>query len=181
MKNIALIAIAAILASCNLNKVKYETYTYEDKFQLDVPEFMSETDDLLDGAPMQFESMEKEMYTLVIDEDKEMLKSVFFSIPEVNKDLPLIEQYCEMQELSTSGLMDITNESGPNKSTINDMDARIMEYEGYPQGLELKTYYYIAIVEGVNAIYKITSWCLIADKEKNRPIFEQMAASFQEL
>ena len=181
MKYLFLLVVTATLFSCELNKVKYDTYTYEDKFQIDAPEFMIQTDDLLAEAPLQFENTSKEMYTLVINEDKGMLESVFFVVPEIDKSKPLIEQYCTMQTISTRDLMEIEEESGPEKATIGGLEARIMEYEGYPEGLDFDTYYYIAIIEGEDAIYKVTSWCMGEDKSVNRPIFKQMAESFKEL
>ena len=181
MKYLSILAVAVLLVSCSLGDTKFETVTVSGHYQMDVPDYMTESNELNSDASLQYENTSKETYVVVINEDKELLIELFNEIDGWDNDATPLENYAALQSEGMEMSLDLSDQSGPNDKKINGMPAKTYEYTGYAPDIPYEIFYYIAYIEGGRELYMVSAWCLAEDKDSYKDTFVKMVDTFKEL
>lgn len=173
-KSIQLFAVLFLVQSV-FAQTKMVEYKTGHVVKLSVPEYMVRTSGLNDDACLEFQNAVKEVYTIVIQDDKESLQ-----LAELSYDG--IEEFYEMifKELGV-GESYVNRKLGtPNKKTIGAYKFMINDCSLTDKELEADLYYVMGIVETPNSFYQVMSWTLLENKEKFKKEFENIVYTLKE-
>lgn len=178
VKIIVIALVALCLAGCGKGVTEFETVRVKGMYSLDLPDFLTETDDLNDEASLQYQNPFREFYAIVIDEPKtELIKAL-----EVNS---LYDYYSADLEGYSQLLLDgIENAAEMNDipeftdTKINGLKARTIGLEGVTDGISI--YWKIAYIEGNNNYYQVLAWTLSEKRETHEKDMEAIINSFKE-
>lgn len=150
-------------------------------YKITIPKHMTVSTELNDDASLQYQNIYKELYVIVIDEPKtDFIKT--FSDPEINEyddKLTPEKNYRMVQMKSMKEKMTLRAEPSVKKTTINGLDAEIVDFTGNVEGVASDIYYKLAFVEGTKNLYMIMTWTLDSDKNKNNEEMDGMINSFK--
>ena len=137
--------------------------------QIEIPDNWSERTDLNDEADIQVAYLRKEMYIIVMSEDKQDFEDSFTA-----------ESYSELtREFITDGLTSLEISDTAEELEIDGHSALQYEIRGTMDGIKI-AYLHIT-VDGDQAFHQIIAWTLPSKWDTNRPILESVINSFQEL
>lgn len=167
-----------LLTACS-SETKINTVKVADKYSIDMPDYLTKTDDLNEDASLQYQNVIRECYAIVIDESKQELYDVIAASEELDDYPQSMEGYCKLivdGMLEGAGMTDHTLEKD---QTVNGLPAQFLtttlEVEGY------KVLYKIAMIEGKKDFYQIMTWTLASNAEKQGPDMDAILRSFKEL
>lgn len=175
-------AIAAIalllLVSCD-DEEKTQTVKIDGKYLLEIPSYFTKAKGLNEDASLEYKNAIRELYVVVIDEDKAALQKM---IDE--------NELYDVYPSNLGGYMKLVTENfekGFSLDTlpvakdikINGLPAKVMSFEGKVAGIP-KVYYKMAFVEGKNRYYQVMSWTLADRKGKHEATMQKMIDSFKE-
>lgn len=148
-------------------------------YQLSVPKHMSLSYELNSDASLQYENAARELYVIVIDEPKvDFIKE--FSADEIYDDnLTPEKNYRLVQMKSLKDAIQFRAEPGIKKTTINGLDAEIVDFTGKVEGIAVDIYYKLAFIEGTKNVYMVMTWTLDSKKNENSAEMDQMLQSFK--
>jgi len=169
-----IIAITALLVVIAANQLIAQEKGFTNKkigniIYVDVPDYMTKTFGLNDVAKVQYANAEKEAYTIIIEEDKEDIKSAGggFANPQ---------EYFQffMGSFGIDSIKIISEE--PAKS------GKFQAYQGQVDGRvqEMNLFYLITIIESPTHFYNVISWTLFENKDKLINDFKKIASSLKE-
>lgn len=178
LKIIVIALVALCLAGCGKGATEFETVRVKGMYSLDLPDFLTKTDNLNDEASLQYQNPFREFYAIVIDEPKtELIKAL-----EVNS---LYDYYSADLEGYSQLLLDgIENAAEMNDipeftdTKINGLKARTIGLEGVTDGISI--YWKIAYIEGNNNYYQVLAWTLSEKRETHEKDMEAIINSFKE-
>lgn len=156
-------------------QTKLVEYKTGHVIKLSVPEYMVRTSGLNEDACLQFQNPVKEVYTIVIEDDKESLKLI-----DLNYEG--IEEFYDMvfKELGVGESYANRKVGTPKKKTIGTYNFMINDCTLTDKELKADLYYVMGIVETPNAYYQVMSWTLIENKEKFKKEFENIVYTLKE-
>ena len=157
----------------------FHTVSIDGKYSLDIPKFMTGTTGLNEEASIQFQSLLKEAYLLVIDEPKAGFEEVYRDLNQYDDDLSIIQNYRDARLQILSRTTEINNKSKPQSLRINGLDAESVELGAIVNGMDNEISYFLTFVEGEGNVYMIMAWTLKAKKEEHKKTFKAIAQSFQ--
>lgn len=170
-----LILTTALLVSCNNDT---QTVKVEDKYSIELPEYLDKTSDLNKEASLQYQNMVKELYVIVIDEPKSALAVAL-------EENSLTETYSSdlngYSKLITDGMdasIKIKKKPEFTDTTINGYKARLLSFEGVNQGY--RVYWKLAFIEGNDHYYQIMAWTKAESKGKYEKEMTEIINSFKE-
>jgi len=143
--------------------------------KLSVPEYMSRTSGLNDDACLEFQNAVKEVYTIVIQDDKESLKLAELSYDGIEEFYDII-----FKELGVGENYQNRKVGTPKKRTIGNYKYIINECSLRDKELEVDLYYVMGIVETPNSFYQVMSWTLSENKVKFKKEFENIVYTLKE-
>ncbi len=161
-----------------LNDDSFKAITINEEYEVKLPKYMKEAQNLNDEASLQYQNIFKETYFVVIDEPKEEFKEVFLDIGEYDESLPLIKNYKNAQlEFFKESLTtyEFINESSKK---INGKDAEVVAFDGKVQGVIYDISYLFTFVEGDDKVYMLMGWTLKNKRDKYQETFEYISDSF---
>lgn len=194
MKKILLVILVLImsitLVSCvnNPSNKVGESLTQEDfsfveineKYWINIPKYMKETDALNDEASLQYQNIFKEAYTIVIEEDKQEFVDMFKEYWEYNDDMSIVSNYRDVQIQFISESMSEMKEWDIISLKIDDLDAEMIEIDSKTEYTWNKWISFLyTFIEWDDNLYMIMSWTLSDRKYKYNNTFEKMAKSFK--
>ncbi|MEC7771211.1 MAG: hypothetical protein VX798_08505 [Bacteroidota bacterium] len=184
-----IIFLASLVSStaCKENKKEdtalgMETFrpvSIDGNYTIDIPKFMTGTTGLNEEASLQFQSLIKEAYLLVIDEPKAGFEEVYRDLGQYDDELSVIQNYrvARLQLLSRGAK--INTKSQPEPLTINGLDAETMELDAYIDGVPNEISYFLTFIEGDDRVYMVMGWTLKNKKAEHKKTFKTIAESFQ--
>jgi hypothetical protein len=161
-------------------KTETEEVTIESGgYKLSVPKHMMSATGLNADASLQYQNTSKELYIIVIDEPKvDFIKE--FSKNEIYDDkLTPEKNYRLVQMESLQSAMTLRAEPGIKKTTINGLDAEIVDFTGKVPDIDFDIYYKLAFIEGTKNVYMVMTWTLDSQKNENNDEMDQMIKSFK--
>ncbi|MBO0341324.1 hypothetical protein [Flagellimonas profundi] len=184
-----IIFLASLVSStaCKENKKEdtalgMETFrpvSIDGNYTIDIPKFMTGTTGLNEEASLQFQSLIKEAYLLVIDEPKAGFEEVYRDLGQYDDELSIIQNYrvARLQLLSRGAK--INTKSQPEPLTINGLDAETMELDAFIDGVPNEISYFLTFIEGDDRVYMVMGWTLKNKKAEHKKTFKTIAESFQ--
>ena len=187
LNSILSIALIFLLSSCfNFSKkeetvaeTEFKTVKTGTEYSLDVPSYLKETDNLNDEASLQYQNIFKEVYVVVIDEDKQNFIDTFVEADEYDTTKSVAENYRTVQLTSFSEAIEFTGQTEPRKIRINGLDAQYVQIDGRVEGIRNEISYFITYIEGNDKMYMLMAWTLKDRKEKYRQILEAISGTFR--
>lgn len=179
MKTLSLLLISLItLSSCSFVE-KENVVVIDNKYSMELPDFLSHSTDLHDEASLQYDNRFREFYVLVLDEKIDEMNKVIqqYGLEEVyTKDLDgyanllLANLEQAVTNMQTSELID---------TVINNLPAKYVTITGEVD--DVRIFYTIAYLQGKKDYYQVTTWTLDEKEEQYKNRMKKMIATFKEL
>lgn len=134
--------------------------------QIRVPAGWREQNDLNDKAIIQASHILRDIYVVVIDEDKENMVEGY-----------TIDDYTDWASNDMKEVLEQPNLTPTANKTINGLEARQFEVTGSIDKTKLK--YIVATVATDKSFYRVIAWGLEKDFEKYRRDFQGVVDSFR--
>lgn len=146
--------------------------------QMMIPRHMLPTGALNEQASLQYIDSVQELYVIVIDEPKEdFIKSMTYdSIYDPAKSVEL--NYREIQMKNILRNVEAIGTPVIRKASIGQLDAEMVDFDGYSDNIEEKIHYKFGFFEGRANMYMVMTWTLAEYKSKNNDEMEGMIYSF---
>jgi hypothetical protein len=180
--------LTLILSSCSLisskdekgDNVEFEAVSSVDgDFSLRIPTYMTKATTLNDGASLQYQNMFKEVYVIVIGENKQEFIDTFTKLSNYDTTRSPVSNYADVQVQATSAKMNVISKTDIVRSKINGMRAAKMEMDATVEGISTPITYCLTFFEGKEKMYMIMAWTLQNKKDIYRSTFDKMAKSFK--
>lgn len=173
-KRISLAFLSLVLLACNTKIEPPKAVTINDLYSVEIPSNLAPLEALQENASLQYGNKFKEVYTVVIDEDKESFnKAADESGKKGNLTTYAQETLTHYEGTRNFNLIESSEE------TIHNLPAKIYEITAKVNGIDL--YYYLGVVEGKAHYYRIINWTLEANKEAQRENMDKVLKSFKEI
>ena len=169
MKNIFLLLCIILLPSAILAQ-SYSTQKGGHCYTLDIPDYMTKTYTLNDVASMQYQNIQREAYTMVIEDEKSELESLGIKFVDAADFLDqFIGEYMVDSQNRKTSKTTTFNSNGNNAAQL------VLEWTD-----EIDFYMLITVVETKTHFYKIMSWTLSENKDKLKDDFQKTAKSLKD-
>ena len=171
--NMSLFFVAvACLFSCfpSFGQTAMKPYKAGHVFNISLPEYMSETKGINSAAAIQYKSVVKDVYGMVIFDTKHELALAdmhYSSINEFFEDF--IVDFLKEEEKRT-----VSKPKTTKKGDVTFMETDVTYYD---KDAEAEIYYLVGIVETKNSFYKVISWSAKETKDKFKPDFQKILYS----
>lgn len=166
-KLLALTALVILLISCNSN-TEYQTVKVKNKYSLELPDFLSEVQNLNPEASLQYQNPLKEFYVIVLDE------------PKADFTDPIsLEEYKNILRTNLEASLENPTFSPIRDTVINGLKTKLSSLSDKTDGIAI--YYQFAYIESKTHFYQILTWTLENRKDKFSQDMDKIIASFKEL
>jgi len=176
---LSIILIIGVLISAFTVPTNWETKKVNKLYSINIPDYLNDTDDLNSEASLQCENIDKEMYLIVIDEDK---KEFIDAVNELLEDTQFTEDeildvYAYLQFTTFASDDDFDNnleylEINGRKARQLDIVSSFDEYD---------VFYKMACYESKNHLYFLVSWTTYENKNIYNPDLQNVINSFRVL
>ncbi|HRW21842.1 MAG TPA: hypothetical protein PLO05_00190 [Bacteroidales bacterium] len=177
--SISIILIASIFISAFAVPQKWQTKKINKLYSVDIPDYLYDTNDLNSEASLQCENVDKEMYLIIIDEDK---KEFIDAVNELLEDTQFTEDdildvYAYLQ--FTTFATDEDFDNNLEYLEINGLKARQLDIVSYLE--EYDIFYKLACFESSENLYFMVSWTTLENKNIYNPDLQNIINSFKVL
>ncbi|MGJ8684604.1 MAG: hypothetical protein ACSHWW_08270 [Nonlabens sp.] len=187
LKTSVILILLTTLTSClggsnapeNLNIDEDFKLFESTKFNIKVPDYLTETTDLNDDAEMQMQNMFRETYMIVMAESKSDFDFARRILDMGSDSLSYAENYMDMQLDSMEEAFDYNVTKPKMTHVINGMPAMTAEASARIDGMDIV--YLITTVESEHDIFYATCWTLKNRKDKYFPSFYQSLETLTQL
>ncbi|MFN3136943.1 MAG: hypothetical protein ACE37L_04615 [Allomuricauda sp.] len=186
---VPVIALVLFLVSCKDSKNKKEvdtfgtdtfhTYSINGNYNIDVPNFMTGTTGLNEEASLQFQSLIKEAYLLVIDEPKADFEEVYRDLGQYDDSLSVIQNYRDARLQILSRTTQIIHKSANTSRLIHGLNAESVELDAKVNGMDNEISYFLTFINGGEKVYMVMGWTLKERKKEHKKTFKTIAESFR--
>ena len=175
MKKLITLCLFTIFLSCDSKKAKTETVTINNKYSVELPDFLSKGTELHEEASLQYQNLFKEFYVIILDEPKE---EIIDAAPILDIE-PTLEGYYSYLKSSMEETIEEVKFMDVKNTKINGLNAKTFSVTGKVDGID--AFYKIAYIEGKDTYYQVLIWSLLKKQEKYTPEMEKIIASFKEI
>ncbi|MFP9097692.1 hypothetical protein ACLI09_01450 [Flavobacterium sp. RHBU_24] len=169
-----LIVIALSLTAC---EKKPQTVTIKNKYSVDLPSFLTATNELNKDASLQYQNGAREFYVVVIDEPRKTFDDL---MKEGGLGYgPDLDGYSRLLVDSVRDKLGDKDKRTPTTEKINGLDARLTSLTGTVQNINV--YWRVAYVQGRKDYYQILCWTLTENKDKYDNQMVEIIKSFKEV
>lgn len=155
------------------------TVAIDGNYRIDIPNFMTGTTGLNEEASLQYQSLLKEAYLIVIDEPKTGFEEVYRDLEQYDDELSVLQNYRDARLQILSRTTNITKKSSSTSSKINGLDSESLELDAKVNGVNDEISYFLTFVDGGERVYMIMAWTLKDMKAEHKKTFKTIAESFQ--
>jgi hypothetical protein len=142
-------------------------------FNISIPNYMTRTIGLNDVASLQFKNEVKDIYGIVIEDNKEELALAELNYSSINE---FAEDFLKTF-LDDEKTKKITTPTYIKKGSLNFAEAEAT-YTDAETNVEI--YYMVGIVETKTSYYKVLSWCESSQKDKYKEDFQKIIYSLKD-
>lgn len=167
----ASLSLALALISC-VHDAKFNQININNKYAIQLPDYMQPATELHTDASLQYKNEEKDIYTIVIDENKNEMKNY-------NLKYSLDTYFKAVASQPFVEAIEHSKMTAPVKKQINGSSAMVAEITGDIN--ENPVYYKLAVIETTNSFYQILTWTSAGNKESFSKDIDQTIDSFKEL
>lgn len=172
-KSLIFSAILVLSVLSAYSQTVLKNYKIGHSFNISVPDYMSRTIGLNESAAVQYKNEVKEVYSFVIEDNKEELvlgDLIFSSVTEFYetfvKDFAKDEKERELSKAKTS-----------KKGNINFIEADLTYFDAESN---VRIYYFIGVAETQTSYYKVISWTDAESKDKFKEDFRKILYSIND-
>ncbi|MER3318962.1 MAG: hypothetical protein RIB79_11785 [Allomuricauda sp.] len=163
----------------SLGTETFYTVSINQDYKLSIPKFMTGTTGLNEEASLQYQSLLKEAYLLVIDEPKAGFEEVYRDLNQYDDDLSIMQNYRDARLKILSRTTEINRKTKPEFLKIHGLDAETMELDANIEGVANEISYFLTFIEGDDRVYMIMAWTLKNKKMEHKKTFKTIAESFE--
>lgn len=174
--NLLLILFTSFISCSNGDEVKLVKTDYD--YSIEIPAFLTKVSNLNEDASLQYQHAWKELYMIVIDENKtEMDKAIeeYDLSPEYSNNLKGYTNLILFNFEENLGLYNISVED----TYINQLPAKQFSTTGLVDGIEI--FYSVALIEGKHKYYQVMTWTLADKKNQYEQQMKDAIQSFKEI
>jgi hypothetical protein len=188
LSSFSVFILSSVLSACSLlpnkdekgDNVEFEAVSSTDgDFSLGIPTYMTKATTLNDDALLQYQNMFKEVYVIVIGEDKQEFINTFKKLDNYDTTRSPVSNYADVQVQATSANMNVISKTDIIRSKINGMRAAATEMDATVEGVSTPITYFLTFFEGKEKMYMIMAWTFQSKKDTYRNTFDKMAKSFK--
>lgn len=168
---ILLLILPLAFTSCKHETV-FSEVKVNNRYSMSIPDYLQPCTDLHKDASMQYQNVEKDIYAMVIDEQKKTMQNYSLDYD--------IDTY--FKNISSQGFSENikgAKVSIPTRQEIHGQKALIAEVTGKMENNEV--YYKLGLIETPYEFYQILVWTRASNKAELEPDIVKMVESFQEL
>ncbi len=163
----------------SLEKNAFHTVSIDGDYSISIPKFMNGTTGLNEEASLQYQSLRREAYVIVIDEPKKGFEEVYRDLKQYDDHLSVIQNYRDARIKILSRTTEIIGKSEPESIKIHGLVAEALELDAKVNGLDNEISYFLTFVDGGEKVYMIMCWTLKNQKEEHKKTFKTIAESFK--
>jgi hypothetical protein len=179
--------VTFLMASCMLNggkneksaKNDYDTISINGQYSMHIPKFMTKAANLNNDASLQYQNIFKEVYVIVIDENKKEFIETYNNLGSYDSTRSPIANYADTQVQLITSNANVISKTEVANFTINGADAATTEIDASIEGIKTPITYFLTFIDGKDNLYMIMAWTLREKKETHRPLFDEIAKSFK--
>lgn len=149
-------------------------------YSLELPDFMSLTDSLNPNATLQYQNLDKELFVIVIEEDKKEFTRKIIDNHAEEVYPPNLKGYTDIIKHSISETIAISAQTEIEDLEINGLAAKSFNIQGETQD-KIPVYYHFTIVKGNDKYYQIAQWTDKGQKSVLEPQIMKIAKSFKQM
>lgn len=183
--------VILIISSCNLNslidemrgknddKAAMVQHSVNHLYSLQVPEFLDSMPELNDVASFQYGNALKELYCIVIDEEKEAVLSAFEISPAdmAQNDTTLLEHYATV---TISNYITSLKEARQERIRYVQKDSyKYLLHDIYGKINNNGAYMKYVTIESRDHVFQLLVWTLDKYKAKYSPVMDKVIESFK--
>ncbi len=187
IKQLLLLALITLVTACNLSSmqakpVKYKSVVKDGTYKIMLPDFMDTTTTMQEGKSLQYQNQFKELYVLMVHENKQHLKEIMVYNQAMRDIFPdsisMMESYFAYmnRNLAKEAYYNVFDSS---LITVKKANAKIASVTLTTTD-KIKIFYRIAAIEANKEIYQLYIWTTTAHKEKYQPIMDSIIRSVKE-
>lgn len=169
MKNLFIVVlISIVIASCTY-KNEWHVLSVNNKFSVELPDYMTESKKLRDDAVLQYENRYRNTYIIVLEHEKKGMNLASFDTQVIRPLLTYVDKGI---------ITDSTN------IQVGELNARMNKIMGeMPSGDEMDHIYYTHYsIDGKKKFYEICTWTRGPKRlDQYGPDLKRMMDSFKEL
>jgi len=170
-KLIPFIFLLAFAISCS-KETAFNNITVNDKYTIDIPDYLTPCTDIHEYASLQYKNEEKDIYAMVLDERKKTMVNY-------NLDYDTNEDYKNIASQPFKDNIQNSKIEIPGRQEIDGKKALVTEILGNVN--DKNAFYRMAIIESPYAFYQILVWTKAEYKEKYMADITRVIESFKEL
>ena len=157
-----------------------QTIEINEDYSLILPDFLSKTDELNLNASLQYQNLDKELFVIVIEEDRQEFtrKILENKVEEVYP--PNLKGYTDIVYHSIGETIKISAKTDIEDVEINGLSAKTFTIQGQTQD-RISVYYSFTLVKGKDKYYQIAQWTAKNQKALFEKQMKEIAASFKQL
>jgi hypothetical protein len=180
MKFIPFVFIAAFFAGCTIDKAdSYEKVESRSGYSIHVLSSMEPSTDLNSEASIQFLDQNKQLFMIVLDENKDEMNNA------VESNEALSEKYsADFKGYSTflldnfANSMEVKSGTKIKDTVIHDLPAKTINLVSEIDGVDI--FYALAFIEGVDKYYQVWTWTYAHLEEDHYPRMKEILFSLKE-
>ncbi|MDF0716280.1 hypothetical protein PY092_08990 [Muricauda sp. 334s03] len=157
----------------------FNTVSIDNEYHIKMPRFLKGTTGLNEEASLQYQSLLREAYVIIIDEPKKGFEEVYRDLEQYDDALSVIQNYRGARLKILSRTSEINSKSEPKSIKIHGLDAEALELDAKVNGLDNDISYFLTFVDGREKVYMIMCWTLKNQKEEHKKTFKTIAESFE--
>ena len=152
----------------------------ENRFKVMIPGHLSKTTTLNGDAILQYQHIFKEIYIIIIDDEKETLHQSLI-VNDLTEKYPLSFDgfFNLLSNEDSDAFITIEDRNKVKDEKINGLQAKIFSNTRTINNTNV--YYTTALVEGKDHYYQIIAWTTAKNESKNKKALSDMVYSFSEL
>ncbi len=172
MKILIIVGIILMLIATDADAQKFAPQKGGHCYTLDIPDYMVRTYGLNDVASLQYQNIQREAYTIVIEDSKHHLESLGVKYSGARDFLEeFVQNYkLEEQNRKLNPIIEFKNNNNAHAQT---------ELEWRDEN-DYAFFMIITVAETKTHFYKIMSWTLQEHKERLKYDFQQIAKSLKD-
>ena len=168
-----------LLSSCNYFSDEVAEVTFEDRYSIKLPVFLSKATDLNEDASIQYQHIFKEFYAIVIDEPKDELGQI---LVDNNINAYYTDDFSGYSDLILGSMeesLELLSDWDVKHTRVNGMPANVVKFSGRYDDVDI--YYNLAVIEGRETYYQVMVWTLNDRKETHEKQMNDIIYSLKEL
>lgn len=148
-------------------------------YSLQLPDFLSEADTLNPNASLQYQNLNKELFVIVIEEDRKEFTRKIVENKAEEVYPPNLKGYTDIVYHSIGETIKISAKTDIKDIEIGQLPAKTFAIEGQTKD-RISVYYNFTIVRGTEKYYQIAQWTAKNQKALFEKQMAEIAVSFKQ-